>query len=301
MDLVVGATGLVGGGIARRLLERGRKVRILVREGTDYRRLTEAGAEPFPGDLKEPETLARACAGVTRVVTTANSAQRVGDDGVDTVERLGNRALVDAAAEAGVEQFVFVSAYGAALDHPSAFLQAKAEAERHLRESGLPWTILAPNIFMDTWIPMLVGLPAWEGRPVTLVGEASRRHTLVAAADVAAFGAAVVDNPDAVDAYIPVGGPEAVSWLDVVAEAERVLGRRLEVRFVAPGEPIPGLPPVIAELAAVFESYDSPMEMTGAWATFGVEPTSLASYLEGLFGEPAPAPADATQSPPPAR
>jgi nucleoside-diphosphate-sugar epimerase len=126
---------------------------------------------------------------------------------------------------------------------------------------------------------------------VTLVGEASRRHTLVAAADVAAFGAAVVEHPDAVDAYIPVGGPDAVSWLDVVAEAERVLGRPLEVRLVPPGEPLPGLPPMIADLAAAFEQYDSPMEMTGAWATFGVEPTSLATYMDRLFGGPAAGPA----------
>src|SRR4029434_4735357 len=60
MILLVGATGLVGGMIARRLLGQGLAVRILVRPGSDYHSLVEAGAQPVAGDLKCPATLAPA-------------------------------------------------------------------------------------------------------------------------------------------------------------------------------------------------------------------------------------------------
>jgi NADH dehydrogenase len=70
---------------------------------------------------------------------------RGGDDTVETVDRQGNRSLIDAAKAANVQQFVFVSAYGATLDSPVPFLRAKAETEASLRASGMPYTVLAPN------------------------------------------------------------------------------------------------------------------------------------------------------------
>src|SRR5438874_2085943 len=76
MILVVGATGDVGGNIARRLLERQNSVRVLVREGSNYAPLIEAGAQAAIGDLKDSSSLGPACAGIETVVTTANSAKR---------------------------------------------------------------------------------------------------------------------------------------------------------------------------------------------------------------------------------
>src|SRR5690606_12731281 len=102
MILIAGATGALGGMITRELLARGETVRVLVRPGSSYGELVEAGAQPVMGDLRDPESLRRACAGVRTVITTANSATRSGGDTVDTVDRAGNRNLIDAAADAGV-------------------------------------------------------------------------------------------------------------------------------------------------------------------------------------------------------
>ncbi len=97
MILVVGATGALGGEVARRLLAQGRKVRVLVRPQSPYQSLVEAGAESAMGDLKDPASLAAACRGVEQVIATANSAQRGGEDNPETVELRGNRSLIDAA------------------------------------------------------------------------------------------------------------------------------------------------------------------------------------------------------------
>jgi uncharacterized protein YbjT (DUF2867 family) len=145
MNLVVGSTGLLGGMISRSLIEKGAAVRVLVRSGS-----TEiAGAEPVRGDLKDRASLDAACSGVTTVITTANSAQRGGEDNVASVDLEGNLALIEAAKSAGVRHFIFVSAAAVDEASPVPLFAAKARVEKSLRESGMSWTIIAPHIFMS--------------------------------------------------------------------------------------------------------------------------------------------------------
>lgn len=278
MILLVGGTGSLGGRVARALREDGRPLRALVRPASDYAALEAAGAEIVFGDLKVPDSLARACADADIVVTTANSARRGGDDTTDTVDRLGNHALIDAAVAGGVRRFVFVSALGADPASPVPFLRAKGETEQHLRTSGLGHTIVSPNVFMDAWFPMIVEGPIGAGAPVTLVGEGRRRHSFVAETDVAAFLLAALEHDAARNATLVVGGPEALSWRDVVAIYEEVTGRSIDVRTVAPGQPLPGLPDVVAQLAAGLDAYDSPIPMDDACATYGVRLTTAREF-----------------------
>lgn len=278
MILLVGSTGSLGGRIARELLGRGEPLRILVRPGSSWEALEEAGAEVVHGDLKDPESVARAVAGAKVVVTTANSAKRSGDDDVESVDRRGNRTLIDAARAAGVGRFIFVSALGSDLQSPVPFLRAKAETEAHLRESGLDYTIVQPNIFMDSWFPTLIEGALAAGRPVTLVGEAKRRHSFVAEADVARFIVEALEHPAARNTTLVIGGPDALSWRDVVKVYEDATGQTIEVRTVPIGQPIPGLPEIVSELAAGFEGYGSPIPMEETCATFGVTLTTARDF-----------------------
>jgi NADH dehydrogenase len=275
MLLIVGATGDLGGEIARRLLAGGKQVRALVRSEDRGAALRTAGAELAVGDLKTPASLAEACRGVDTVITTANSARRGGDDNPQTVDGDGNRHLIDAAKAAGVRQFIFVSALGANPGSPVPFLAAKGRTEEYLRGSGVPFTILSPTAFMEVWTARLVGAPALAGQPVTLVGEGRRRHSFISAADVASFAVAAIGHPAATDARLVIGGPDALSFRDVVAVYERLLGREIPVRSVRPGEPIPGVPAAVAGIAASFDTYDSVIDMTDTAQTFGVRLTPL--------------------------
>jgi uncharacterized protein YbjT (DUF2867 family) len=295
MILVVGATGRLGGMITQRLLEQGKQVRALVRhnspsEGlarqgmaTPAQALIDAGAQPVYGDMKDRASLDAACQGIETVVTTANSARRGGEDNVQTVDLEGNCSLIDAAQAAGVRHFIFTSALIADRESPSPFLQAKALSEEHLRASGLDYTILAPNTFLEVWTGAIVGVPLRMGQPVTLVGEAHRRHSMVSMGDVVAFAVAALDNPAAVNQRLIIGGPEAVSWRDVVAACQKVLGREVPVRFVAPGEPIPALSEEAAGLVATWECYDSVIDMAEMARTFGLELTPLEVVMNRMF------------------
>jgi uncharacterized protein YbjT (DUF2867 family) len=283
MVLVIGATGQLGGLITRRLLERNADVRILVRPHSAYQPLVDAGAQPVVGDLKDRASLDAAVRGADVLITTANAIGRGGADTLESVDLSGNRDLIDAAQAAGVQQFIFTSALGATPDSPVPFLQAKGQTEAHLRASGIPFTILAPNLFMEVWIGGIVGLPLAEGHPVTLVGEGRRKHSFVSVEDVAAFAAAAVGHPAARNQYLPIGGPEPVSWREIVATCEQVLDRTIPVETVAPGELLPGLPPIMSSLMAAMESYDSALEMAEAARTFGVTLTSVEAYVRRTF------------------
>lgn len=275
MILVVGATGMVGGMIVDGLLDRGRRVRGLVRSPEAAERFQVRGVEAVVGDLKDRASLDRACAGVDVVVTTANSAGRGGDDTPETVEEQGNRNLVDAARAAGVRHVVLTSALGSALDSPVPFLRGKAIAERYLEGSGLAYTILRPDLFMEIWCPNVVGRAVLAGRPVVLVGEGRRRHSMISAADVARFAVAAAGNQRAYDRVLVLGGPQAVSWHDVVAAYERVTGRRTEIRYVPAGASLPGLPDFVSGFMNLLESYDSVIPMDSLADEFGVRQVFL--------------------------
>jgi len=275
--------------ITRRLLEQSKEVRILVRNNspsaqlaqdgraTPAESLTEAGAQPVHGDLRDRASLDAADEGVETVVSTANSAGRGGEDNPRSVDLEGNRNLIEAARDAGVEHFIFVSALGADPDHPVPFMQAKGQSEASLRESGMEYTILAPTPFMEVWAAVVVGMPALQDQPVTLVGEGRRRHSFISNRDVAAFAVAAVDDSAARNQYLAIGGPEPLTWRDVVATYERVLGRPISVQFLAMGEPVP-LPDPMPGILAGMETYDSAIEMDEISRTFDVPLTRLETF-----------------------
>ncbi len=277
MILVAGATGSLGRKIVRGLADKGRHVRALVRRPAALENFEHEGVSAVLGDLRDPDSLQRACEGVSVVVTTA-SVSKTGGDSVENVDILGNQHLIEAAARAGVQRFVFVSTLGAAEDSPVPVFRAKGITERRLRESGLPHTILQPNAFMDVWFPALVERQAFSGEPVTLVGESRRRHAFIAEADVAAFAVASLLGGGRGDTTLPLGGPEAMTMLQVVHAYEQAAGRTFPVRSVAPGSPIPGLPEAVWSLAAALETFDSPVPMEETSRAYGVRQTSVEDF-----------------------
>ncbi len=274
MILVVGGTGTLGRKIVHELLARGERVRALVRA---ERSLPFLASEIAVGDLRDPESLFRACQGVRAVVTTA-SVSKTGDDSLENVDLQGNVHLIAAAQRSGVEHFVFTSTLSASEQSPVPLFRAKAVVERTLRESSLSHTILQPNAFMDVWFPMLIEASAFAGQPVTLIGESRRRHAFIAEQDVAAFAVAALFTPAAANATIVLGGPQALTLLDVVRAYEIATGRAIPTNSVAPGQPLPGVPEAVSGLAAALETFDSPVPMDVTSRTYGVELTSVADF-----------------------
>lgn len=113
MILVAGSTGAVGSEIVRLLREKGESVRGLVRATSapeKVARLTELGAEPVVGELKNRASLDKACEGVRTVISTVSmiGTAQPGDSFADT-DKAGTISLIDAAVAAEAEHFVFLS------------------------------------------------------------------------------------------------------------------------------------------------------------------------------------------------
>src|SRR5512140_807145 len=113
MILVVGSTGILGSEICRRLTEAGKPVRGLVRSSSaaeKVERLKAMGVETVLGDLRDPASLAAACQGVEAVITTATTtiSMQPGDS-IPITDQQGQLDLVQAAQQAGVRKFVYIS------------------------------------------------------------------------------------------------------------------------------------------------------------------------------------------------
>lgn len=285
MILVVGASGLLGGMITKGLLAQGRKVRILTRRDPMTAH-NEAGADSVGGDMKDPVSLATAVNGVTTVITTANAALRLGvgdlNDTFETVDLEGNQNLIDAAAAAGVKQFIFTSAFTADPNSPIAFLSYKGRTEQAIAKSGMTYTILAPHIFMEVWFGMVIGVALQNGQPVTLIERGDQRHSFVSMDDVVSVALACIDNPAAYNQRIAIGGAEALSWTEVVRRVAQVLGRDLPITYVPIGAPLP-IPPATWNLMYSTEMYEAIIPMNRVTDTFGLTLTSLEEVAKRLF------------------
>lgn len=284
MIVVVGATGRVGGTIARALLAEGREVRAFVRPTSDRGPLEEAGAEIVLGDLEEPGTIPPAVEGASAVITTATAALRGDEESIDAVDRRGTARLIDAAAREDVERFVYVSAFGIAEAAGLALARAKRLSEQRLRMSGMGYTILRPTLLMESWIGSLIGGQLEEGDTVTLLGDGRTRHGFVAVGDVAAVARAVLGMEETRDTALTVGGPSA-TFREVVALVERVSGREIRLRRVDDPTQLEGFPPIVGEIwDHLNEAGDAPEDLSGTARSLGVEPTGLEEFVAERFG-----------------
>jgi len=238
MVLVVGATGYLGGQICRQLIEKNKKVRGLVRTTSDPNKvsqLKELGVEIIVGDLKDKASLSNAMNGISEVITTVSSSfSRQEGDSIQTVDDEGQINLIDAAADAGAGQFVYISFCSMPDQFP--LQTAKRKVEKHLAESGLSYTILQPTYFMEIWLSPALGFDHSNAKAI-IYGEGKNKISWIAVKDVASFAVASLDNPAAKNRTIELGGPEALSPLEVVSIFEAAKGRKFELQFV-PAEAI---------------------------------------------------------------
>ena len=218
MILVAGGTGTLGRSLVPLLVATGQPVRVLTR-GERGALATIPGVEVVTGDVRDPASVARAMAGVRTLVSAIQGFGGPGALGVRVIDRDGNATLVDAAVRAGVEHVVLVSIQGASTDHPMELFRMKAEAEAHLRASGLSWTIVRPTAYQETWLE-IVGRPLVETGRTRIFGRGRNPINFVSAEDVALFVERAVVDPAVRGATVDVAGPENLSF-DAFVEVVR--------------------------------------------------------------------------------
>ncbi|HZE20215.1 MAG TPA: NmrA family NAD(P)-binding protein [Candidatus Angelobacter sp.] len=228
--LVVGATGLLGSETCRHLCGSGHLVRGLVRPGSPREDLLRRlGVELLPGDLRDVHSLEVALRGVTTVVSTATgAARRLPGDNLSTVDRDGQRALVDASRRGGVRRFVYVSV-SPSLPRTTPLVRIKREIEAAVRGSGMAWVVVQPSPFMERWLHRRGGIDVTRGR-AALWGSGDAPVSYVSVRDAAKVVAAVADQDSGVSrTRVPVAGPDTLSPLNAVRLLEEESGRSFHV------------------------------------------------------------------------
>jgi len=229
MVLVAGGTGRLGTRVVELLTKRDIRVRVLTRDRTRAKHLP-AAVEIVEGNVRDPETLTPAMAGVTSVISAIQGLDDPKSDPMAT-DRDGNRNLITAAKASGVDHFVLVSVVKSSPDHPMSLGRAKYAAEQFLKASGLAWTIVRGTAYMEFWAT-LVGQPLIDKGRTQVFGRGDNPINFVSVNDVAkAVEMAVVDSGmRGVD--LEVGGPENFTMNQVVESFERMTGRKGKVSHV---------------------------------------------------------------------
>jgi uncharacterized protein YbjT (DUF2867 family) len=290
--LVVGATGMLGGLICRRLADRGVPVRAAVRSVSDPERvaaLRALGAELVEADLKDPATLPPLCVGASAIVSTAEAVGRQPDDTLDRVDRDGQSALVDAAAAAGVGRFVFISHSTNVLAVDTPFERAKLAVEQRLQGSGIDHTILRATFFTEFWLGPPGGFDH-ANRKVTVYGDGTSPISFISQDDVAEFAVRSLDTLAARNAVLELGGPNPVSPLAAIELFEQLTGETFERTFVPLSELESQLAgatdPMQESFAGLMIAYarGDAIDMGPTLGRIPVELTSVADYARRALG-----------------
>lgn len=240
MILVTGATGTVGSELVKRLLASGESVRVLVHSPEKAVFLEELGAEVLTGDFEKLETLGAALRGVEKAfLLTPLSPQQVEME----------RNFIEAAQRMGTSHVVKLSVMGANVNAESVNHRRQGIAERLLEQSGLQFTHLRPNFFMQNLF-RVAPFVAEHGAFFLPMGNA--RCSMVDVRDIAAVAAAVLTEDGHEGKVYEITGPESLSFDEVAEKLSAAIGKPVSYMNVSPEEFIAqllqtGLPAWLAE------------------------------------------------------
>jgi NADH dehydrogenase len=285
---------MLGSEICRRLTPAGKPVRALVRATSDQAKVNKLkgyGVDFARGDLRDPASLAAACKGASAVLSTVSAlpfSYKPGENDIQNVDTQGAMNLVDAARTAGVQHFVYTS-FTMELDFP--LHNAKRAVEQYLKDSGLAYTILRPGYFMQVWLSPAMGFDAANAK-AQVYGSGENPISWISYPDLAEFAVQSLDNPAARNATLPLGGPEALSQLEMIRIFEKVGGKPLAVQHV----PVEALEeqqkgatdPMQQSFLGLMRCYAAgdPIDMQETLKAFPVQLTSIRDYARGVLVAP---------------
>lgn len=230
--MVAGATGYIGGGVLQILHQNGLWTRALCR---DPNRLLHPNwcDEIFVGYATKPETLKGLCDGIDVVFSSIGIRSYNRQPNLWEVDYQANLNILEAAKNAGVKHFIFVSvACGAEMARFSPIAQAREKVAQAVKESGMDYTIFAPTGFFND---MAEFFTAAENKGVIRVlGDGSGKINPLSALD---FGEEVVKaifQPEYRNLVKTVGGCEIMTHREVAELAFQAVGKQAQIKYLSP-------------------------------------------------------------------
>jgi uncharacterized protein YbjT (DUF2867 family) len=223
MILITGATGTNGREVVRQLSAAGVPVRALVRDAARAGAIRLPGVEIFEGDLGRPETLPVVLAGVERALLLTPWLP-------NQVELQTH--FIEAARRAGLRRLVKFSVLGADPGSPVGILRQHGEIEQQVEASGIPYTLLRPNSFMQNFL----AFAATISHGALCAPMAEGRVSFVDARDIAAVAVRVLTEAGHEGRTHTITGPEALTHGQVAETLGAALGRTVTYVNVTPAQ-----------------------------------------------------------------
>jgi len=295
MILVAGGTGFLGRAIVAALRHDGHEVRVLSRGAKDLWP-DDRGVTTVEGDVRDAATLGEAAAGCDTVVVAVQfpgHPVEVPKKGLtyDEFDRKGTENLVAAAKKAGATRIVYVSGVNVGQGRTEEWFVAKDRAEAAVTGSGLTWTIVRPSWVygprdktLNKFATFARTLPF-----VPLPGPGTAKVQPVHVDDVGLAVARALSTPAAADQVIEIGGPQLLSFRQIVRVMLDVMGKRRLVLpapapFVKLGSALlyrlPGR--VLSPRAVDFVNTDGPADNRALRDLLGIAPRPLAEGIAYL-------------------
>ncbi|MEU8155866.1 SDR family oxidoreductase [Micromonospora sp. NPDC048986] len=236
--LVTGATGYIGGRLTPLLLADGHTVRCLARKAVRLRDVPWASAaEIVEGDLSRPETLTAAFADVDVAYFLVHS---LGRSDFEAADRTAATNFAAAARAAGVRRIVYLGGPEPASDAevPSPHLRSRAEVGRILLESGVPTAVLRAAVIIGSGSASFEMLRYLTERLPAMITPRWVRNRIqpIAVRDVLHYLAGCAELPAEVNRGFDVGGPDVLTFREMMQRYARVAG--LRQRIIVPVRPL---------------------------------------------------------------
>jgi uncharacterized protein YbjT (DUF2867 family) len=194
----------------------------MVRSAAGGEQLAGLAAEVVVADFDDPDAVSVALAGAQRAYLVTPSTERAQDQ---------QARFVDLAAKAGVQQLVKLSQLAADEASPVRFLRYHAAVERRIRERGIGFTFLRPNLYLQGLLA-LSGLIREQGLLPAPIGDG--RVSAVDVRDIAAAAAVALTEPGHLGATYTVTGPAAVTHTEIADAIAAATGRAVTFVDVPP-------------------------------------------------------------------
>ena len=227
MILVTGSTGANGTELCAALSKAGVAARAMVRSPETHAAQRLAALphmELITGDFDDPASLARALDGVKRAFLLTPSTERAEEQ---------QMRFVEAARAADVRHIVKLSQFAPDPTSPVRFLRYHAAVEAAIRASGMAWTFLRPNLFMQGLLAFAPAIRTGGGIAAP-IGDAP--VSVVDIRDIAAVATAALTGDGYAGATYPLTGPESLTHPDMAERLTNALGRTVPFREITPDE-----------------------------------------------------------------
>jgi len=218
--------------VVQELLSRGHEVRALVRRGSEKKLKGREGLEIFPGDCLHPEALAPAAAGCDAVIHLVGIIREFPGRGVtfEAVHVQATQNVVDAAKAAGARRYLHMSALGARPEPADPYHVTNFRADEYVMASGLTYTIFRPSVIYGPG-DQSINLFVKQIRRLfifPIIGDGTYQLQPVPVTAVAQAFALALELPQTENKIYEVGGPEPLTFNDIIDTLAKVLGRKIK-------------------------------------------------------------------------